>query len=275
MGEIKFGVKEDPSGDGPNTTDLMDKITSMPQADLSGQLSKQSGLSLKVTAPPKVKKVPLTGEAAEGMDIMDKIFEEADQKHQLEDEIAAKKEAAQEKVKAKEAAEDAQQKVQAQKETMKVAEESAKKVDDMKQEIAQHEAKIADMEEKAEKDKAAEKTKIDKEEKQKKVADQKAADKEAVRIAEEEEVKNPPPGSKFSADPAMTNTEKIPAGQPCKVLLQESEETPWEFRAFKAPQKCEEGYSCDKVRDIAAISYFKEGSDVSTEISGTVYYCAK
>merc|ERR1711918_96994 len=149
-----------------------------------------------------------------------------------------------------------------------------------KQEIAQHEAKIADMEEKAEKDKAAEKTKIDKEEKQKKVADQKAADKEAVRIAEEEsqqkeietkrakveeekkkaeeeEVKNPPPGSKFSADPALMNSEKIPAGQPCKVLLQESEETPWEFRAFKAPQKCE------------------EGSDVSTEISGTVYYCAK
>jgi len=84
----------------------------------------------------------------------------------------------------------------------------------------------------------------------------------------------PPAGATFGSDPALLSRERIPAGQPCKVLLQESEDVPWEFREFKGTVACAEGFVCGNVRDIAAISYFKEGSDVSTEMSGTVYYCA-
>merc|ERR1712185_20504 len=146
--------------------------------------------------------------------------------------------------------------------------------------MGEQEKKKVDKEEKAKKKEDAEvaekeAARVDKEEKaQKEIEVKKAKVEEEKKKAEQEEEKNPAPGSKFTSAPVMLNTDAIKAGEPCKVMLQESEDRPWEFRGFEAPQKCEDGYICGKTRDIAAISYFKSDSDESTEISGTVYYCA-
>merc|ERR1711907_751899 len=99
----------------------------------------------------------------------------------------------------------------------------------MKEEIKKHEDEIQEGEEKAEKAKEQEK----KEEKEIEV--KKAKVEEEKKKAEEEEQKNPAPGSKFTSDPVMLNTDAIKAGEPCKVMLQESEDRPWEFRGFEAP----------------------------------------
>merc|ERR1711871_769526 len=176
------------------------------------------------------------------------------------------------------------------------AQDAAKRLEDMKKE--KHQEDMEKLQETVEKEQSAEKAKVEQEEKSKKKAAQAAADKEAVRLAEEEaqakqeaeklktveeekkkaeeeDIKNPAPGMKLTQDPILPATGKIPKGQPCKVLLQEADDSPYEFRTYKTNAVCEDGFNCDTDRDIAAISYFKEDSDISIEISGSVFYCAQ
>merc|ERR1711871_639382 len=156
------------------------------------------------------------------------------------------------------------------------AQDAAKRLEDMKKE--KHQEDMEKLQETVEKEQSAEKAKVEQEEKSKKKAAQAAADKEAVRLAEEEaqakqeaeklktveeEIKNPAPGMKLTQDPILPATGKIPKGQPCKVLLQEADDSPYEFRTYKTNAVCEDGFNCDTDRDIAAISYFKEDSDIS------------
>jgi hypothetical protein len=151
--------------------------------------------------------------------------------------------------------------------------------DGMQQEKAADKAKVAEAEKKAAaatNDKAAKKAEgSNKEtEKMKAIVEKEAKIAETKKLAKAAEVALPPAGANFGSDPALLSRERIPGGQPCKILVQESNEIAWEFREFKATVACAEGYVCGHMRDIAAISYFKEGSDVSTEMSATVYYCA-
>jgi DNA polymerase III gamma/tau subunit len=85
----------------------------------------------------------------------------------------------------------------------------------------------------------------------------------------------PPPGAEFISDVALMSRERITGGQPCKILIQETEEAPWELREFRGQVACSEGFMCGKTKDIAAISYFQSGSEVSQEMSAFAYYCSK
>merc|ERR1711871_737155 len=167
------------------------------------------------------------------------------------------------------------------------AQDAAKRLEDMKKE--KHQEDMEKLQETVEKEQSAEKAKVEQEEKSKKKAvrlaeEEAQAKQEAEKLktveeekkkAEEEEIKNPAPGMKLTQDPILPATGKIPKGQPCKVLLQEADDSPYEFRTYKTNAVCEDGFNCDTDRDIAAISYFKEDSDISIEISGSVFYCAQ
>lgn len=209
-------------------------VSDMPVADLS------SLVGAKVTTAPKTSDLP-----------MNEVFEREAKKRSGDAEKALKE--AEQALKVVIKAEDDQNKKEVKAKVEKEKAEEKKKVDDA----------AAEMEEAA---------KTVKE--QVKVADK--LQKEVVAAKKEDERKDEEPraGEKL-VGPVLVNSLPIQEGEPCRVFLQSDFEGPChEQRSFTSKVGCAEGLECGPVRDIGAVSYYKAGGAVTTDISGSVVFCS-